>query len=548
MPLSVIVAEPLVALGEGDSAFANIFAPTSEIGQARVGVTDQFLENAGTYHTRYADTHYWSMLLDVALARTEAQAPKIIIDIGSGSGNSVLPLLKKYPEAHVVASDISPNLLAILRDYLKDDPSTQQRLSLLCADASQVRFNDGCADLVVGAAILHHIVEPETVIERAFTALKPGGWAIFFEPFRSGSSLLTLAYKQVLRQAQRDERVANLRQRFGGKTTGLDVLARIVHDYDTRVAMTPEQAKQLDDKWMFECAQFDAIVQKQGWAQCKSFSMQDGKAPVRTQTIAYLRLAAELDASALPPWAWNILDEFDAQLSEDVRKSAWMEAMVLLQKPSGSSSDATTRVDRAPFNRWYWSAALDRQGVFLAQHDRSVALYWCGFDTRGHATAFATELTATDATHWTGTLHGVAFQAVLTDGGLQLIRPPSTTLDFQYFLSGDAWNGHDPCGAFANGDANHTLLIESRAGVCHAALIARDTNTVRSAGLQRIDTLWRGALVQYEGGSAPFAAMPALPRATELHTDLRVAAIDASTLAVAVADAPFELYARKTLL
>lgn len=328
-----VVASSVCDLGTANANFKGIFAPVATSQSPLVGVTSQFLEDASVYHSRYSDNHYWSMLLNIAIERMGAISPKVVLDIGSGSGNSVIPLLMRFPEARVVATDISPNLLAILRDYFVGDHQTLNRLDLLCADASTVELRENSVDLVVGAAILHHIVKPETVVKNAFSALRAGGWAVFFEPFKGGSSLLTLAYKQVLREAKHQPPRHRWSAQEQHSTDGLNVLARIVHDFDTRVAMSVERAMELDDKWMFQKTEFEAMARRQGWSRCDCYSLQDGKAPVRAQTEVYLRLAAQLDASSLPDWAWQILDEFDSQLADDVRFNAWMEGMVLFQKP-----------------------------------------------------------------------------------------------------------------------------------------------------------------------------------------------------------------------
>src|SRR5207248_9280280 len=90
--------------------------------------------------------------------------PKIVIDIGSGSGNSVIPLADRFPDADIVATDISPQLLAILRDFLQRRTEDTRRFSLVCVDAASARYNEGVADLIVGAAILHHILDPARVL------------------------------------------------------------------------------------------------------------------------------------------------------------------------------------------------------------------------------------------------------------------------------------------------------------------------------------------------------------------------------------------------
>jgi len=112
-------AEPLADLGERDPALRGILAPLGYApGEVR-GVTAQFLEHAADYAARYGNVAHFRVMLDDALARLDPPVvPRVVLDIGSGAGNSVLPLLDRFPDAFVVATDISAPLLAILRDHL----------------------------------------------------------------------------------------------------------------------------------------------------------------------------------------------------------------------------------------------------------------------------------------------------------------------------------------------------------------------------------------------------------------------------------------------
>ena len=55
---------------------------------------------------------------------------------------------------------------------------------------------------------------------------------------------------------------------------------------------------------------------------------------LRDQATVHLRLGAGLTAEALPAWAWSVIDEADASISDDLRKEMGQEAAVLLRKPS----------------------------------------------------------------------------------------------------------------------------------------------------------------------------------------------------------------------
>jgi ubiquinone/menaquinone biosynthesis C-methylase UbiE len=325
-----IFAEPLLDLGSQDEAFAGILTPRSALGAAKVGVTAQFLEHADEYHRAYLDVGYWRFLLDKALTTAALPTdPALIIDIGSGSGNSVIPLAERFPHARIVATDISPQLLAILRDFLQSRAEGVRRFSLVCVDAASALYNEGVADLVVGAAILHHILEPARVLAACQRALKPGGWAIFFEPFEAGNTLQRIIYQRILAQASADE-----------KTTGaIRFLERMIADYTVRARpKTDPIFRELDDKWMFTRTYFERVKAEQGWEELICYALNVAPNLLRNQAEVHLKLGAQLPPSSLPDWAWSIIDETDAGFSDDLRQEWVLEGAILLKKSASKVS------------------------------------------------------------------------------------------------------------------------------------------------------------------------------------------------------------------
>ena len=324
MDVASVFAEPLVDLGTRTPAFAGIYAPQSSIGATKVGVTSQFLENAEQYHRAYFDTEYWNFLLGNALeAAGEPSAPARIIDIGSGSGNSVIPLANRFPDAEIIATDISPQLLAILRDFLRQRPDSDRRFGLVCVDAMAAQYQPEVAELAVGAAILHHILEPERVLASCFRALAPGGWAIFFEPFEAGNALLKFTYRRILSQASAAERAM----------PGMQFLERMAEDYRRRERPRSDPIyRELDDKWMFTRTFFDRARTEQGWSELITYALNVSPTGLRDQATVHLRLGSGLKPDALPEWAWSIIDETDAGISDDLRKELAQEGAVLMRK------------------------------------------------------------------------------------------------------------------------------------------------------------------------------------------------------------------------
>ncbi len=315
--------QPLTDLGAEDAGLRGIYGPPGTTRGTAPGVTAQFLQNAAAYHERYFDTSYWSLVLAPALeAIGSPAAPATILDIGSGSGNSIFPLAERFPSARIVATDVSPQLLAILRDFIARRPDAE-RFALVCVDATRACYREGVADLVVGAAILHHLLEPERVLAACQRALAPGCWAMFFEPFQAGNLLLALTYRRILEKATALERM----------TPGMEMLKRIADDYAARTRpRTDPVYRALDDKWMFTRTYLERLRRDQGWDELVTYALHPAPDGFRKQAAVHLRLGAGLTPDALPDWAWQILDETDAGMSEDLRLELALEGAVLLRK------------------------------------------------------------------------------------------------------------------------------------------------------------------------------------------------------------------------
>jgi SAM-dependent methyltransferase len=358
-------AEPLGDLGDDDAALRGILVPESQRGARPRGVTAQFLEHAAEYHRRYANVEHFRMLVGDALAKLDPPiAPQLILDIGSGSGNSVIPLLDRFDDAFVVATDISPQLLAILRDYLAANPRYAGRYALVCVDAGRARYRADAFDLAVGAALLHHVIDPAGVIDACEQALAPGGAAVFFEPFELGHAVLNLAYRDILAEAERRD----------DRAKGFDMVRRLHDDYVRRADASDPRLLDLDDKWMFTPAFFEEAARRGRWAQCVIYPVHDSASPLRDETIVNLRLGMDLPESALPTWAWERIDEYQRAFSAPARAQLMFEGAVVLRTrvaPSGVRSG------------WWYDAAAPGRGFFLELRDDQVSVVACHYDARG---------------------------------------------------------------------------------------------------------------------------------------------------------------------
>jgi len=362
-------AEPLADLGAGDPALRGIVAPEGHEHLPRRGVTAQFLEHAGDYAERYGNVEHFRVMLEDALARIDPPLePRRVLDIGSGAGNSVLPLLERFPDAFVVATDISPQLLAILRDRLEREPRYAGRYALVCVDACRARYTPRAFDLAVGAAILHHLIEPASVIEACGIALRPPGAAIFFEPFETGHAILDVAYGEILAEATRR----------GDDAPGLTMLRRLRVDYAARHA-APGDARllELDDKWMFTRSFFEEAAQKGRFEECIVYPTHTVDAPLRDQTRVNLRLAMQLPADALPAWAWDRLAEVEQAFSPAARRESMFEGAVVLRTTPAALPDDLGR------SGWWYEADAPGRGFFVELRDGAARVACCHYDASG---------------------------------------------------------------------------------------------------------------------------------------------------------------------
>lgn len=153
---------PLFDLGDSNPALRGIFSPLYDQETVDHYVHALFQKNAQDYAERFTDTAYFLRLLSDAFSRIERRAEKRgdfrILDIGSGAGNTIFPLFTLCPDALVIASDLSLDLLVLLKEALA---KTERSCALLQLNVEELDFLPGSFDLVVGSAVLHHLFAPE---------------------------------------------------------------------------------------------------------------------------------------------------------------------------------------------------------------------------------------------------------------------------------------------------------------------------------------------------------------------------------------------------
>lgn len=302
-----------------------ILIPSGDLGAVKIGITSQFLTDAKKYHERYLSTDYFRWLLETAIRKGgfSSAAPRIL-DIGSGSGNSVFPCLEIFPQARIVATDLSPDLLLIMKMLADQNEDWRHRLGYVCMDSCNDYFQHGVFDIVVGAAILHHLIHPVQAILAASRALRPGGVAIFFEPFENGHAMLRLAYTEILRTAGAPG--------LPGKVSGF--LSGLLREYAIRTGSDKSDPvyEKIDDKWFFTKSYFEKAARDAGFRETMIYPVHDTERPFSNQTEVNLKLGIGASPDALPRWAWDILKRYDDIFSPELKQDLLLEGCVILKR------------------------------------------------------------------------------------------------------------------------------------------------------------------------------------------------------------------------
>jgi SAM-dependent methyltransferase len=314
--------DPLLFSGEGE-----VLVWTIDDAGAAGTVTDQFTANAEDYHRRYAASDHFERLFrqGIEASGIDIAKPPLILDLGSGSGvNSIVPCLRLFPGARMIATDLSGELLAMLGGYALDSGVAG---SVVCVkmDAMSEAVKPAAFDLVTGASILHHLSDPRQGLAAAARALKPGGHAIFFEPFH-GWAIIRLAFQWILAEAGLRGQALDPAVEAVLRATILDVAERSEPD------PTTARFAALDDKWLFSRAGIEASARAAGFGQVR-FKPHGGKPTIyREMAAVQLRLGSGRDDLALPSWADDILASFDTALTREAKLELMMEGTIVLTK------------------------------------------------------------------------------------------------------------------------------------------------------------------------------------------------------------------------
>lgn len=101
------------------------------------------------------------------------------LEIGAGSGVMSAQLLAAFPALRMVVTDYDPRMVHTARRTLR---SFGDRAVVRQADAAELPYADCRFDLLLSAAMLHHVPAWPDAVAQAARVLRPGGRLIGYDP------------------------------------------------------------------------------------------------------------------------------------------------------------------------------------------------------------------------------------------------------------------------------------------------------------------------------------------------------------------------------
>jgi SAM-dependent methyltransferase len=251
-------------------------------------------------------------------------ADPLILVLGAGIGvNGVAPCLRLFRGARIVAADRTDADFPVLRRRLRDSGASDRVVCMELEPESE-SLPDESFDLVSGVSILNRLLDPDAALANVFRVLKPGGHAVFMEPF-DGFGLIRLAFERVCAEGElRGDLSPALREAM--TAAAQDIGARTMPDRNA------PGFEELEQKWLFSRESLAAGARQIGFRAAQFFPHNDHPTLYRDFARNLLSQSVGGGLADMPEWAWQVLDGFDRALPPPVKRLLMLEGTVVLSK------------------------------------------------------------------------------------------------------------------------------------------------------------------------------------------------------------------------
>ncbi len=114
-----------------------------------------------------------------ALKNMKLKADEVIADIGAGSGYYSFRMAERVSKGKVLAVDLQPEMLDIMRQKIKRNKI--KNVELIQGQEANPNLAQHSVDMVLMVDVYHELSYPKEMMEQIVAALKPGGRFILLE-------------------------------------------------------------------------------------------------------------------------------------------------------------------------------------------------------------------------------------------------------------------------------------------------------------------------------------------------------------------------------
>lgn len=105
-----------------------------------------------------------------AVRRLEIGAKSVLLDVGAGTGDIAMEILRREPHVHMVACDLTPEMIAVGRER-----SLGEQVMWVFADAAHLPFASGVFNGVISGFLLRNVPDIDQALREQQRVLVPGG-------------------------------------------------------------------------------------------------------------------------------------------------------------------------------------------------------------------------------------------------------------------------------------------------------------------------------------------------------------------------------------
>ncbi len=135
---------------------------------------------------------------------------EVIADIGAGSGYYAFRIAQEVPDGKVLAVDLQPEMLDIMRQKIKENKI--KNVELIQGEETSPKLTKNSVDMALMVDVYHELSYPKEVMQEIVAALKPNGRFILLE-YRMEDPKVPIKrlHKMSLMQAVKEMKAVGLR-------------------------------------------------------------------------------------------------------------------------------------------------------------------------------------------------------------------------------------------------------------------------------------------------------------------------------------------------